>query len=186
MMRRARTEDIQLDVRLAPDAGRIRLDAAQFEQVLVNLAINERNAMPGGGMLSVCTAVGEPTGGTSVRDEAPNAVLTVSDTGIGMDAVTSARIFEPFFTTKEVGRGTGLGLATMYVIVQRAGGQITVDSQPGVGTTFRIAFPMVTRTEPSATETTPLTRTTVLEAPNGRAGVVARAPSHRADSPADQ
>jgi two-component system cell cycle sensor histidine kinase/response regulator CckA len=125
-------EDICLQTDLADDLGPIKADRLQLEQVLVNLVVNARDAMPTGGLLTLST-----------RQERANIVLTVRDTGQGMDEHTRAHLFEPFFTTKEVGKGTGLGLATVYGIVQQSGGSITVDSAPGEGATFRIELPGV-------------------------------------------
>ncbi|MDB4912465.1 MAG: putative Histidine kinase, partial [Gemmatimonadetes bacterium] len=120
-------------------------DPAQVEQMIMNLALNARDAMPDGGALVVETSL--------VTDgDVPQALLTVSDTGIGMDADTSARIFEPFFTTKEQGKGTGLGLATAYSIVQDARGSISVESAPGAGSTFRVRLPLAERRTITADE----------------------------------
>jgi PAS domain S-box-containing protein len=123
----------------APGA-RVRVDRAQIEQVLFNLVLNARDAMPDGGTITVSTAVraGEGAGGAGPADAVE---LTVRDTGVGMDEATRARIFEPFFTTKAPGVGTGLGLATVYGAVQQAGGRVAVESAPGAGTTFRVLLP---------------------------------------------
>ncbi|MCO5171356.1 MAG: response regulator, partial [Planctomycetes bacterium] len=133
MLRRLISEDIEVVTDLAPDVGRLRADRAQLEQVIVNLAVNARDAMPRGGRLTISTrqAPGDP----------PRVVLTVSDTGEGMSPEVLAHIFEPFFTTKEVGRGTGLGLSMVYGIVKQSGGDVQVRSAPGAGTTFELAFP---------------------------------------------
>jgi signal transduction histidine kinase/ActR/RegA family two-component response regulator len=147
-------EDIELTFTPAPDLGRCRLDRGQVEQVLVNLVVNARDAMPQGGRIAVTTTnvlLDEESvrrGGGS--RPGPHVRIAVTDTGTGMDEHTRARIFEPFFTTKEVGKGTGLGLATVLGIVQQSEGQIRVESQVGVGTTFEIYFPCV---EESATPT---------------------------------
>jgi signal transduction histidine kinase/ActR/RegA family two-component response regulator len=140
-------ESIDLVFDLAPGLGRAKLDRGQIEQVMVNLVVNARDAMPGGGRIGVGTinvdldeAFLRPDGGGT---PGAHVMVAVSDTGTGMDERTRARIFEPFFTTKEVGKGTGLGLATVLGIVQQSGGCIRVDSQVGVGTTFRIYFPQV-------------------------------------------
>jgi len=122
--------DIRIETTLAPRPARVQADPAQLEQVLINLALNARDAMPEGGTLSI----GTEHAGHSV-------LLRVADTGIGMDAGTSERIFEPFFTTKGVGEGTGLGLTNVYSIVVQAGGDIAVESEPGAGTVFTIALP---------------------------------------------
>jgi two-component system, cell cycle sensor histidine kinase and response regulator CckA len=123
-------DDVELSLRLAPDAGSVRVDPAQFEQVLMNLAVNARDAMPQGGRLSLATS---RLGEGSVE-------LSVTDSGIGMDEETRARAFEPFFTTKGE-RGAGLGLSTVYGIVTAAGGSIGLESRPGVGSTFRLKLP---------------------------------------------
>jgi PAS domain S-box-containing protein len=133
-------EDIQLVSRLAPERCIVKADPGQLEQVLLNLAVNARDAMPRGGRLTIETRNLSKGAGEEGAGEAPRVLLSVSDTGHGMDEATRARIFEPFFTTKGR-RGTGLGLATVYGIVTSAGGHIEVDSTPGQGTTFRISLP---------------------------------------------
>jgi PAS domain S-box-containing protein len=139
MLRRLIGEDIRLLTDLAPGLGPIKADRNQLEQILVNLAVNARDAMPTGGRLTIATRNedGDEPGGPR------HVVLTVRDTGHGMDEHTRAHLFEPFFTTKEVGKGTGLGLATVYGIVQQSGGTIAVDSAPGAGAAFRIILPRV-------------------------------------------
>jgi two-component system cell cycle sensor histidine kinase/response regulator CckA len=114
----------------------VRADPVQIEQVVVNLAVNARDAMPGGGELTIEMGTATPGG-------RPHAVLAVSDTGVGMSEAVRVRLFEPFFTTKGPGRGTGLGLATVYGIVEQSGGRIEVDSAPGRGSTFRVYLPQV-------------------------------------------
>jgi CheY-like chemotaxis protein len=135
MLERLLGEDIRLVADLAPDMGPVFADTGQLEQVLVNLAVNARDAMPRGGRLTISTR--------NVNDRWVK--ISVSDTGTGMPAEVRAHLFEPFFTTKPVGQGTGLGLATVYGIVTQAGGQIRVDSEVGRGTTFELDFPRSSR-----------------------------------------
>jgi CheY-like chemotaxis protein len=145
LLRRLISEDVQLDVRLEPELGRVLADELQIQQVIMNLAINARDAMPEGGRLTLTTAnatVDDTPGPRPVAvDPGQYVTLTVSDTGIGMDSATRARAFEPFFTTKEAGKGTGLGLATVYGIIRQSGGHIHVRSEPGQGTEFTIYLP---------------------------------------------
>jgi two-component system cell cycle sensor histidine kinase/response regulator CckA len=147
MLRRLIGEDIQLVTTGAAGLGRIRADQGQLEQVLVNLVVNARDAMPMGGrvILEASNAVLDSVDvSTRPGVQAGDFVmLSVSDTGCGMDAQTQEHLFEPFFTTKEPGKGTGLGLATVFGIVQQSGANITVETRPGIGTTFRIYFPRV-------------------------------------------
>ena len=147
MLRRLIGEDIELVTLTAPVLGTVKVDSGQMEQVLVNMAVNARDAMPDGGKLIIQTA------NVTVDDEYARrrldvtpgeyVVMSVSDNGVGMDQEVKAHIFEPFFTTKEVGKGTGLGLSTCYGIVAQSGGHITVDSEPGKGTIFEIYLPRV-------------------------------------------
>lgn len=147
MLRRLITENIALELVPARDLHMVRADAGQLEQVVMNLVINARDAMPQGGRLRIETAnVTLGAADTGARPEAtpgPYIVLTISDTGCGMDADTMEHMFEPFFTTKPAGQGTGLGLATVYGIVQRSSGHIVVSSAPGQGATFRVFLPAV-------------------------------------------
>jgi two-component system cell cycle sensor histidine kinase/response regulator CckA len=135
---------VELTVELAPELGPVHVDPTRLEQVLMNLAVNARDAMPDGGRLHVQTEAAELRESSERVLGAPAGsyiALAVTDTGSGMDRGTLERIFDPFFTTKQVTQGTGLGLATVYGIVQQSGGDIAVDSMPGEGTTFRIYLP---------------------------------------------
>jgi two-component system cell cycle sensor histidine kinase/response regulator CckA len=149
LLRRLIGEDITLITTYATDLRLVRADPGQIEQVLVNIAVNARDAMASGGTLRMSTRELTLTGADRPPHPAAHAgsyaVLTIQDNGIGMDAATQARIFEPFFTTKEAGKGTGLGLAAVYGIVTQQGGFINVDSAPGAGTTFEIYLPQIER-----------------------------------------
>jgi PAS domain S-box-containing protein len=152
-------EDIELVVRPAEELGAIRADASQMEQIIMNLAVNSRDAMPNGGKLFIETrnADLDQTYTASHPLMKPGAYiqLTVSDTGCGMDEETQSHIFEPFFTTKEKGKGTGLGLATVYGIVKQSGGFIWVYSELGKGTSFKIYLPRVDQVEEHSGAATP-------------------------------
>ncbi len=146
MLRRLLSDDIEVSMLLDPDLGLIRVDRGQIEQVILNLVINASDAMPQGGKLVLETA--SVLLDENFSTQAPSPVrsgpwirLTVSDTGTGMSPEVKTRIFDPFFTTKEQGKGTGLGLATVYGIVQQSGGQITVQTELGQGSTFHLFFP---------------------------------------------
>ncbi len=145
MLRRLIGEDIELRTIPGRDLGRIKADPNQIEQVIMNLAVNARDAMPRGGKLTIETGnteLNETYAATHV-DVTPGwyVTLSISDTGAGMDEETKAHIFEPFFTTKGLGKGTGLGLSTVYGIVSQTGGHVSVHSEPGQGTTFRVYLP---------------------------------------------
>jgi nitrogen-specific signal transduction histidine kinase len=144
MLRRLLGEHVELDTRVAPELWPVSIDPGQLEQVIVNLAVNARDAMPGGGRLTM------ETGNVEVGADQPYnpamvpgsyVRLAITDTGEGMSPTTQMRLFEPFFSTKELGKGTGLGLATCYGIVKQASGYIWVDSEPERGTTFEIYLP---------------------------------------------
>jgi PAS domain S-box-containing protein len=144
MLRRLIGEDIALETSLDPNLWRVKADPGQIEQVIMNLAVNARDAMPQGGKLKIeTTNVKLNHRKRSITPAGSYVLLSVSDTGCGMDDVTLSHIFEPFFTTKEQGRGTGLGLSTVYGVIKQSGGHIEVDSKPGKGTTFRIYLPRV-------------------------------------------
>ncbi len=145
MLRQLIGANMELILRLDPAAGNIRADAGQIGQIIVNLVVNARDAMPDGGTVTIESgnAAFEEPYAIQHFDVTPGpyVLLAVSDTGVGMDRATREHVFEPFFTTKEVGKGTGLGLATTYGIVQQAGGHISLDSEPGHGSAFRLYFP---------------------------------------------
>jgi two-component system cell cycle sensor histidine kinase/response regulator CckA len=146
IVRRTVGEDVRLRLELAPTVGRVRIDEGQLQQVLLNLTLNARDAMPAGGTLSLETRQLQLEGPASDTHRVPMrpgqyVELSVRDTGVGMDARTLAHVFEPFFTTKGVGRGTGLGLSTVYGIVKQSSGYVFVESAVGQGTTIRILLP---------------------------------------------
>ncbi|PKL75889.1 MAG: hybrid sensor histidine kinase/response regulator [Candidatus Melainabacteria bacterium HGW-Melainabacteria-1] len=147
MLRRLLPEDIELDIRLAAELGQVMIDPSQLEQVVMNLVLNARDAMPAGGLLLLETAnleLDTVYDQTHAEVEAGAYVmLAVSDNGVGMDEVTRQQVFEPFFTTKPDDQGTGLGLSTVYGIVRQSGGHIFVYSEPGHGSSFKIFFPRV-------------------------------------------
>ncbi len=145
LLRRTIANTVEIRVECPEELGLVTVDVGQVEQVLMNLAVNAQDAMPGGGALTFALRDAvideEWTRGHPEMTAGEYVCLTVSDTGTGMDEATRRRIFEPFFTTKETGKGTGLGLSTVYGIVRQHGGLITVDSEPGWGTVFTIYFP---------------------------------------------
>ncbi len=153
MLGRVLGAEVELRLDLAADAAPVLADPGQLEQVLLNLAVNARDAMPGGGVLSIGTRhVAVPAAGAGDLSPGRYVAVDVRDTGVGMDAATRARIFEPFFTTKPAGQGTGLGLAMVYGIVAQTGGRVTVDSAPGRGTTFTVYLPALAAAAPAAPE----------------------------------
>ncbi|PYK73420.1 MAG: hybrid sensor histidine kinase/response regulator [Verrucomicrobia bacterium] len=174
MLRRLIGEHIALDLQLTPDLPPIFADPSNVEQVIMNLALNARDAMPDGGKLTLTTTRVEVDQASRARNPesqlGPYICLAVKDTGYGMDAATVGRIFEPFFTTKDPGQGTGMGLATVYGVLKQHGGWIEVDTAPGRGTTIRTFFPLSVegfvaapaKPENSPTESTPTNDITIL------------------------
>ncbi|MGH9662677.1 MAG: PAS domain S-box protein, partial [Bryobacteraceae bacterium] len=143
MLRRVIGEDIELVTTMSHHIGRVRLGSGQMEQVILNLVVNARDAMPLGGKVIIETANVELDEECAGARPGRYVMLTIADTGMGMDAETQARVFEPFFTTKDVGKGTGLGLSLVYGIVKQSSGTVLLESTPGVGSVFRIFFPRV-------------------------------------------
>ncbi len=163
LLRRVIGEDIELRTTTSspsPYGVRVKVDVTQMEHVMLNLAVNARDAMPSGGRLTIGTEAVElhehgPDPRAATLPAGPYVMLTVADTGCGMDEETRARAFEPFFTTKEAGKGSGLGLAMVYGIVQQSGGHVWIDSTPGEGTTVRVYLPRVTAAAEATADTAP-------------------------------
>jgi two-component system, cell cycle sensor histidine kinase and response regulator CckA len=162
MLRRLLGEHIELTTRYDAELCRVKVDPGQIEQVVMNLALNSRDAMAGGGKLTIETknVLLDASYASEHFGVIPgeHAMLALSDTGVGMDKETQSRIFEPFFTTKSRGKGTGLGLSTVFGIVKQSGGNIWVYSEPGRGATFRIYLPKANETEESRQEISPPVR----------------------------
>ena len=159
-LRRVMNEDINLTLLPRATGGFARIDGGQLEQVIMNLAVNARDAVPRGGRLTIDTT--DVTLGEARQADDPTlppgdyVCITVTDSGVGMPPEVRARVFEPYFTTKDVGKGTGLGLSTVYGIIRQADGEITLASEPGVGTTFRVFLPRVEGTDAETAAAVPL------------------------------
>ena len=143
-------EHIALVVVTAPERLTVEADPTQLQQTIINLATNARDAMSGGGTLTIETALVDGTPAGTTLPPRSYVTLIVRDTGVGMDAATRRMAFDPFFTTKEVGKGTGLGLATVHGIVEQSGGHVLVESEPGQGSCFRVFLPSVASTNSDA------------------------------------
>ncbi|MFL5520362.1 MAG: ATP-binding protein [Gemmatimonadales bacterium] len=182
LLRRLIGPEIEIVARLDPAAGTVYADRGQLEQVIMNLVVNARDAMPDGGVLTVETALVSAADASEAARAASTAdrfaTIIVRDTGKGMDPETMRRIFDPFFTTKEVGRGTGLGLATVHGIMEQSGGAVSVQSTPGYGSEFRILLPAL-GTAPRAAEATVETTAGAMARGSGRVLLVEDDPSVR-------
>jgi CheY-like chemotaxis protein len=167
MLQRLVGEDIEQKIVLDPALGKTKADPGQMTQVIMNLTVNARDAMPSGGRLTITTANASFIDGATFYgvDVPPGeyVMLSVSDTGTGMDKETQRRLFEPFFTTKIAGKGTGLGLATVFGIVKHSGGYVFADSAPGQGTVFRVYLPRINQPEEKA----PAQPEKILPVPSG-------------------
>ncbi len=174
MLRRTIGEDVELVLSLGDDLPCVRVDPGQIEQVFLNLTVNARDAMPGGGRLIVETSAVELSGVSDTGHlgvaPGPYVRLSVSDTGVGMSPEVAARALEPFFTTKPAGQGTGLGLATVYGIVSGAGGNISLHSEPGIGTRVTIHLPAID--EPATAATRAAATTTTIRTGEGRTALI--------------
>jgi len=157
LLSRVLRDDIEVITRPAPEELHVRADPTQLEQVLLNLAANARDAMPDGGRLTIAVHAAAPqvAGATDPLHAGDQVVIEITDTGMGMTAEVQAQIFEPFFTTREPGQGTGLGLSTVYGIINQSGGSIEVESEPNVGSTFRIVLPRVAGVESEQVDAPP-------------------------------
>jgi two-component system, cell cycle sensor histidine kinase and response regulator CckA len=164
LARRLIGENVDLEVQLGASPLLVMADGSQLEQVLINLMANARDAMPGGGRLSVITAAVRVEDETITLPPGPYVRITVRDTGVGMDDATRRQAFDPFFTTKQLGQGTGLGLATVYGIIEQTGGRVFLDSQPGQGSRFDIYLPQAVGVRSPSSEALPLAITSVRPA----------------------